>query len=112
MPKIVICNLLRNRGLTSRARVCEAPSSVGIAWSTKFFHRSMRASCPVEKCRPASECSKCSQSANTSLPGALQFVDHTAPADFSRYQRIRKIHDIQEWKENRQQHINPRLAGN
>src|SRR6266403_3170568 len=99
---------------------------VGIAWSTKFFHRTRMwakrhrglidlhaRSMPCGKVmNPSPRLSKCSQSANTSLLGADQFVGHTAPADSSRNQRIRKIYEVQERNERRHQHIDPRLAGN
>src|SRR5258708_4162628 len=100
---------------------------VGIARSTKFFHRArtwangsvipidMQArSTPCGKvtAAPPPQVSKCSQSANTSLLRADQFVGHAAPTDFSRNQRIHKIYEVQERNENRQQHINPCLPGN
>src|SRR6266849_3813087 len=73
----------------------------------------MRAPRPVEKSRPPRPpLSKCTLSANTSLLRADQFVGHTPPADSSRNQRIHKIYEVQERNENRQQHINPCLAGN
>ena len=100
--------------LTKESRVYEQMKEresyllVGIARSTKFFHRTMTWICgsvipidlqarsmPLWKSHgPRPQFSECSESANTSLLRADQFVGHTAPADSSRNQRIHKIYEV------------------